>query len=136
MRVGRLKKFNGLPIGGAADHRNVGANTANNTTTWVTCGSFAQTWVNPAAFTTWKFYSILSAPLGFTCEVRLYDFTSATTIATLSTSATVPTYQTSSALTIPVDNSTHVYLTQVRIASGSPGAGDIANCLSAFISLE
>ena len=116
----------------------VGTKTDITSTAWTNIGAFTQNWPNPAQYTSWIFSAIASAPSGYTVEVRLYNQTAAgdVTGSTLSTTALTPTDLTSPALTIPVDNSTPLYLVQMRITSGSPTISDIATVYGAYITLS
>lgn len=116
----------------------IATKTDTTSTAWTTVGAFTQNWPSPAAYTSWIFSAIASAPSGYTVEVRLYNQTAAAVVtsSTVSTSATIPTALTSSALTIPTDGSTPIYLIQFRIASGSPGVTDIATVYGAYSTLS
>lgn len=116
----------------------VGSRTDITSTAWTTIGAFTQNWPSPAQYTSWTFSAIASAPSGYTTEVRIFNQTSATAVAssTVSTTALIPTALTSSALTIPTDGSTPLYLVQMRIASGSPTPSDIASIFGAYINLS
>jgi len=116
----------------------VASKTDLTSTAWTTIGAFTQNWPSPAQYTSWTFSAIASAPSGYTVEVRIYNQTSAALVtnSTVSTTALIPTALTSSALTIPADNSTPLYLVQMRIASGSPTPSDIATVYGAYITLS
>lgn len=103
----------------------------NCTTTWMTVGAITITWSWQVA---WVFRAHVSAPAGFSAEVRLYDQTVPGEVAgsLLTTSAVIPTAVVSSALAAP-GVGVRTYLVHLRVASGTPTANHRASCFFADV---
>lgn len=116
----------------------VASYTDNFTTSWMSAGVFEITWTSPATYTNWNYSTVLAAPPGFSVQARLYDVTNSTAVASsiVSTTSTTPAKVTSSPLTIPVINSTRLYMVQISIVTGSPTSGDRGIIYSALNNLS